>query len=133
MAIKILYLVIAVLFYVSVVVGLNSEKVALLAHGYDLGLVFQRYDKVNDREMIEKYYDAYEASKRTMTLILRTSMLIWALTALFSIYIVSRHTFVLPFRLEVITLVVSSIVVVVFIVLPFLIFGNKGGVPPSPL
>jgi hypothetical protein len=124
------YIIVVVIFYASVVAGINSSKIALLIRGYGTELAFERYDS-NDREMINKHYYAYADSVRTITLLTRTAMVIWVVALLFSIYVASNKLVALPYRLEIVTLIASSIVVVLFILLPFLLFGN--GPPPSPL
>lgn len=131
MTLKGAYLIIIIVFYLSIIIGFNKEKIALLVHGYDIELAFKKYDVINDHEMISKYYYAYEESAKTITLITRAAIAIWIVTLLFSSYVVYTKTVTLPIKLEVITLFISLTIVALFVLLPALLFGK--GPPPSPL
>lgn len=128
MNLKSYYLVSLLLFYLSVPLYFNVEKIIFLARGYDRALVFEKKDTYSDEKMIEKYYAAYRREAFLIVFCARLVLVIWAATLVFSIVVI-RKGVAIPFKLDIVTAVVSSILLMVTAV-PFLIFGKSW--PPRP-
>lgn len=127
--IKVAYIVLVVLFYVSIPIMPNLTEIIFWARGYDRELVFASKDAQQDEERNARYYDAYKKEAPLIVFVARSIIAIWILTLIFSV-IVFRKGIPFPFRLEIITGVISFLLILV-VVLPIIIFGR--GWPPRPL
>jgi len=125
---KMLYVVGLVVFYTSIPIAFNIEKVIFLVSGYDKRLVFDTRDTYDDQKMIEKYYDAYKKASPAIVFCSRFILLIWIAMLIFSIVVIKKGI-TIPFKLDIITAIISLLLVVI-IVVPILIFGK--GWPPRP-
>ena len=127
MNLKTCYLVSLAVFYLSIPLFFNIDRVGFLIHGYDNWLVFGDHNISNDSKLSHEYYEAWDASRHVIIIGARAISFIWFVTLIFSIFVLKKAVSV-PFRLELITLIVSGILVALF-VLPSLIFK---GWPPRP-
>lgn len=127
--IKAAYVVLVVLFYVSIPVMPNLTEIIFWARGYDRELVFENKDAQHDEERNARYYAAYKKEAPLIVFVARSIVAIWILTLVFSVT-VFRKGISFPFRLEIITGVISFLLILA-VVLPIIIFGR--GWPPRPL
>jgi uncharacterized membrane protein YdbT with pleckstrin-like domain len=126
--VKTLYVLAAILFYLSIPVAGNVAKLVFLARGYDRELIFKEENKHPSEEMIEKHYAAFEKEGPLIAYITRAIIGFWILTFIFSIVLI-RKGISLPLKFEIVTAVASGGLIVV-VVGPMLIFGK--GWPPRP-
>ena len=102
-------------FYISLLFVFYREPVAMLLNGYDLKIAFHNYDSTYNT-VVKGYYSAFKESAYLMTIIVRTSLAIWVLTFIFSIYAIKNKHISLPYKIEKISLTISTIIVFLSII-----------------
>ena len=115
---KKLYIVLLVLFYISIPLNVYRETISLLANGYSLDLAFKSYESTN-KDMISNYYYAYKESAYLITLIARASIAVWFITFIMSAYVYAKKEIIIPFKLNTITMISSTIMVLFVLVISF--------------
>jgi hypothetical protein len=123
-----MYVIVLVVFYLSIPAAFAVEKLIFLARGYDRALVFEKQDTYAGGEMIEKYYDAFRKESRLIAFCSWVILALWTAMLISSI-IVIRMGVAIPFKLDIITVAVSSLLLLLTVG-PILIFGK--GWPPRP-
>ena len=91
----------------------------MIINGYDLNIALHNYDRTFNT-IVDGYYTAFKESAYLMTIIARTSLAIWLLTFFFSIYVIKNRYIALPYKLEKISLAISSILVFLVIIIGLL-------------
>ncbi len=126
MNIRNFYIVAIVFFYISIPVAFSIDKVIFFVKGHDKELIFEKKNTYNDPNKVKQYYDAYKKASGLIVLSSRLILLLWIAILIFSFVMIKKGVSV-PFKLEIITSSVSSILVLITVV-PILIFGK--GWPP---
>jgi hypothetical protein len=123
---KALYLVAAAVFYISVPVAPIIDRVVFMVRGYDTGIVFMRRDGSADGETIARFYDARRSEARIIATSAWCIVAFWGIVFFWSLYMM-RKGVVLPLRLEMVTAVLSALILVITLG-PMVVFGR--GWPP---
>lgn len=121
MRVRVAYWVLVGLFYISIPLAFNADKIALLSRGYGTALAFEGFNPETDRLTADRYYGAYLDAFPVMHEIAVVTLAIWLVAFAVSASAVTarirRGTIVVPLKLDIITLCVSLGLVVAVLLL----------------
>ena len=100
------YFIFLIIFYLSIPSAFYAENVAFFLMGYEYDIIFSNY---HNEEMVIKYYGAWKESSPLITFITMLSLAIWVVTLIFSVAVIRNGNISIPYFVDKITLVVSSI------------------------
>jgi hypothetical protein len=111
------YLVLLVVFWLSLPLAYKRDSVALVLNGYDLGLAFELSDFDDDQEKIDDYYYAYKNSFGLIRAIVWSCLFVWLLTFAVSVRQLVTRSLVVPRYVMLSAAAVSGLLLLISILL----------------